>query len=470
MTMNTKLSRRTLLRGLGTVMALPWLEAMAPAAPLISGIARTPAAADDAPVRMAFLYVPNGMHMPDWTPQVDRAAKYFPQDAEPGKAKFKLGSIMTPVEAHQSKTNVFTNLCLVGAEAQGDGGGDHARSVAAFLTGAHPKKTHGKDIRNGVSIDQLAAEKIGHLTRLKSLELGTESSSKGGQCDSGYSCLYTSNISWRNETSPLPKETQPSAVFSRLFGSADEMENGRALDAREKRRQSILDHVQGEAKILSHRLSAHDRRKLDEYLYAVRDIERRLKSTDRLDLEESDVSNFPRPAGTPQEYGEHVKLLFDMMVLAFQTDSTRVASFMFANAGSNRSYKNLTVSEGHHDLSHHGKNAEKQQKISKINQYHMSLTDHLLTKLDSIQEGERTLLDNCMIVHGSGIADGNSHHHRDLPIAMFGRGGGKIETGRVIECRTNTPLTNLYRSMLENVGAEVDEFSDSTGPLSELPS
>jgi hypothetical protein len=449
------LSRRTVLRGLGTAIALPWLEAMAPAAPLIGGL-RHGTNGSKPPVRMAFLYVPNGMHMPDWKPQ------------GPGDRDFELQSIMQPVSAFREKMNVFSGLSLRGAKALGDGGGDHARSVAAFLTGAHPRKTHGADIQNGVSVDQVAAEKIGSYTRLKSLELGTEASSVGGRCDSGYSCLYTSNISWRTDTSPLPKEINPAAVFERLFGSENEIENKKFLAQRERRKQSILDFVRSEANSLSHQLGTQDRRKLDEYLYAVRDIERRLQSVDKLDQLEEGISDFPRPEGVPQEYGEHVKLLFDMMVLAFQTDSTRICSFMFANAGSNRSYRNLAIREGHHKLSHHGGAHEKQQKISKINQYHMSLTNHLLTRLDRIPEGDGTLLDNCMILYGSGIADGNAHRHSDLPIAMFGSGGGTIRTGRYVRCRLETPLTNLYCSMLDRVGVHVDSFSDSNGRIEEL--
>lgn len=448
------LTRRTILRGLGTAIALPWLEAMSPAAPLIAGVTRR--TAPTPPVRMAFLYVPNGMHMPDWKPQ------------GPGDREFETQSIMEPIAHFREKMNVFSGLSLRGADALGDGGGDHARSVAAFLTGAHPKKTDGADIRNGISVDQVAAAKIGHLTKLKSLELGTEESSKGGQCDSGYSCLYTSNVSWRNETSPLPKEVNPAAVFERLFGSANDVENKQVLAQRERRRKSILDFVNDEAKTLSAELGAHDRRKLDEYLYAVRDIERRLHATDKLEQVETDVSNFERPAGVPHEYGEHVKLLFDMMVLAFQSDSTRISTFMFANAGSNRSYRNLAIPDGHHNISHHGGSREKQTNISKINQYHVSLANHFLNRLDSIQEGDRTLLDNSLIVYGSGIADGNSHNHNDLPIAMFGSGGGQIKTGRYIRTRHKTPLTNLYCSMLELAGAKVDSFSDSNGVIEDL--
>ncbi len=436
-------------------MALPWLEAMTSPAPLIANVTRR-TAVEAPPVRMAFLYVPNGMHMPDWVPQ------------GPGDRDFKTQSIMEPIAEFREKMNIFGGLSLRGAKALGDGGGDHARSVAAFLTGAHPKKTDGSDIRNGISVDQVAADKIGHLTKLKSLELGTEGSSAGGRCDSGYSCLYTSNVSWRTDTSPLSKEINPATVFERLFGNGVEGESLRSLAKREAKRKSILDFVQGEAKSLSDYLGTHDRRKLDEYLYAVRDIERRMHNIEKLGSSEEDYSNYPRPVGVPREYAEHIKLLFDMMVLAFQTDSTRICSFMYANAGSNRSYRNLSIREGHHSISHHGKSKEKQQKISKINQYHMSLAHHLISKLDSIQEGNGTLLDNCMVVYGSGIADGNAHAHDDLPIAMFGGGGGTIKTGRYIRMRTGTPLTNLYRSMLERVGAPVEQFSDSNGTIEEL--
>ena len=451
----SRISRRTLLRGLGTAIALPWLEAMASPAPLIANVGRR-VAVNSPPVRMAFLYVPNGMHMPDWVPQ------------GPGGRDFKLQSIMDPIAEFREKMNVFSGLSLQGAKALGDGGGDHARSVAAFLTGAHPKKTHGSDIRNGISIDQVAADKIGHLTKLKSLELGTEGSSTGGRCDSGYSCLYTSNISWRTDTSPLSKEINPAAVFERLFGNGIEGESLRSLAKRESKRKSILDFVHGEAKSLSQDLGTPDRRKLDEYLYAVRDIERRMHNIEKLGDSDEDFSDYPRPIGVPREYAEHVKLLFDMMVLAFQTDSTRICSFMYTNAGSNRSYRNLSIREGHHSISHHGKNPEKQRKISQINQYHMSLSHHLLAKLDSIEEGEGTLLDNCMVMYGSGIADGNAHAHDDLPIAMFGGGGGTIQTGRYVRLRNGTPLTNLYCSMLERVGAPVDRFSDSNGTIDEL--
>ena len=458
--MSNQISRRTMLRGMGIAVALPWLEAMAPQAPLIASVARAAnpgAGSDGAPVRMAFLYVPNGMHMKDWKP------------SGPDPRNFKLKPILKPVEKFRAKMNIISGLSLDGAFAHGDGGGDHARSVAAFLTGAHPKKTHGSDIRNGVSVDQVAAQRIGHLTRLKSLEVGTEESSTGGQCDTGYSCLYTSNISWRTERSPLSKEINPAAIFERLFGSAPQKSvDSRPLATQAKNRKSILDFVNQEAKILHNNLGVADRRKLDEYLYAVRDIERRLGNAEKLDQTETDFSSFERPIGVPRQYDEHVKLLMDMMVLAFQSDSTRVASFMFANAGSNRAYTNLAIKDGHHNISHHGNSRVKKQKISQINTFHMALTNHFLTRLDAIPEGNGTLLDNCMVLHGSGIADGNSHSHKNLPIALFGGGGGTIKTGRHIQLRSGTPLTNLYCSMLKRVGAPVEKFSDSNGTVEEL--
>lgn len=444
MSKSTGISRRTVLRGLGTVVALPWLESSLPRVAF-------GAEAPKPPIRMAFLSVPNGMHMPDWKPVTEGG-------------DFELRSTLEPVAKFKDCMLQLSGLALDGGRAHGDGPGDHARSCASFLTGAHPKKTHGADIKNGISVDQVAAQKIGDKTRFPSLELGIERGSQSGNCDSGYSCAYSANMSWRTETSPVAKEIDPTAVFDRLFGNGDSQEQGLAKAKRSRYRKSVLDFVLEDAKQLQQRLGASDQRKLDEYLFAVRDIERRIGGADKLPASEQGI-NYSRPAGVPAKFEDHTKLLFDLMTLAFQTDSTRVISFMFANEGSNRNYTEVGVSEGHHTLSHHGSKAEKQKKISKINRFHITLLAHLLERLSSISEGSGTLLDNSMILYGSGLGDGNRHNHDDLPIVVFGKGGGALKTGGHQFHLKNTPLTNLYRSMLEIAGAGVDSFSDSTGLL-----
>jgi len=445
--MNLTISRRTVLRGVGTAIALPWLEAMSPIVSL--GAPKS----DKPPVRIAFLCVPNGMHMPDWTP--DKTGRDF--DLKP---------ILHPVAKYRSDVSMLSGLTLNGGRALGDGPGDHARSCASFLTGAHPKKTHGADIQNGISVDQVAAGIVGKQTRFPSLELGVERGAQSGNCDSGYSCAYSSNIAWRTPTSPLAKEIDPAAVFNRLFGDGDDQEQAQAVSRRAERRKSVLDFAIEDARRLERQLGANDRRKLDEYLYAVREIERRLVESEKLQGLETDVPDYPRPAGVPKEFGEHAELLFDLMALAFQTDSTRVISFMYSNEGSNRTYPQVNVDEGHHSLSHHGNDDKKQAKISRINNYHITLLAHFLNRLAAVKESDGSrLLDNCLVMYGSGLADGNRHNHHDLPIAVFGSGGGAFKTGHHFEFPRETPLTNLYLSMLDIAGARVDSFSDSTGQL-----
>jgi hypothetical protein len=441
--MSQALSRRTVLRGLGTAIALPWLEAMLPRS--------AQAAAARAPLRAAWIYVPNGMHMPDWTP--DKVG-----------SKFALKPIMQPLAKHADRLTVLSGLTLNGARPLGDGAGDHARSVAAFLTGAHPKKTDGAQIYNGVSVDQVAAEKIGEQTRFSSLELGCERSATAGNCDSGYSCAYSSNISWRTPTSPVAKEFQPQAVFDRLFGNGDKSEQNTTRGLREKKRKSVLDFAREDARSMQKRLGAADQRKLDEYLYAVRDVEKRLGDAPKLKATEKNVPDYPRPAGAPADFAEHVRQMMDMLVLAFQTDSTRLVSFMYANDSSNRSYPNLGVNDGHHDLSHHGGSAEKQRKVSKINLHHMQQFAYLIGKLRNVKEFDGSLLDHSLIVYGSGIADGDSHDHGNLPILLCGKGGG-LRPGRHLQYAKETPLCNLYVWMLQRLGAPTTTFGDSTGRL-----
>jgi hypothetical protein len=411
--------------------------------------------ADKLPVRTVFLEVPNGVNMSDWTP-----------DAE-GDG-FALKPTLEPLAPFRSRMLVLSGLTLDGARAHGDGGGDHARSCAAFLTGAHPKKTYGADIRNGVSVDQFAAAKIGGATRFPSLELGMERGAQSGNCDSGYSCAYSANLSWRTETAPMAKEVDPAAVFDRLFGGGGNSEQAQARAQRNRGRKSILDFAAEDARQLNARLGAADRRKLDEYLYAVRDVERRLQGEGGASTERTTAVAYPRPQGTPREFEAHAKMLFDLIALAFQTDATRIVTFMYCNEGSNRNYPQVGVSEGHHDLSHHGNDAEKQAKISKINRFHITLFSHLVEQLERIQERDQPLLSNCMVMYGSGIGDGNRHNHDDLPIILIGNGGGAIRGGRHLRYPQNTPLTNLYLNMLQVLGAATEKFGDSSGPLDRL--
>ena len=438
------LSRRTLLQGLGVSLALPLLESM--------GIGRLCAAEaiSTSPVRMAFMYVPNGIHMQTWTPALDGTGYELPWTLE-------------PLQGLKSQFNVLTGLTQQKAAANGDGGGDHARALATFLTGTQARKTDGADIRAGVSVDQLAAEELAKFTRFPSLEIGCDPAAMVGNCDSGYSCAYSSNIAWKSESQPVPKETDPKLIFERLFSNGRQGESQAARGRREKYSQSVLDFVTDDAKRLSRQVSGSDRRKLDEYMTAVRELEQRIAKSHQ-------VSDMPaiqaqKPAGIPKDNAEHIRLLGDLMVLAFQTDTTRVSTFVFANEGSNRSYPEIGVSEGHHELSHHESKEEKLEKLRKINRFHVEQFAYIMKKMHETREGEGTLLDNSMIIYGSGIGDGNRHNHDDLPIIMAGRAGGSIDTGRHIKYENGTPMTNLYLSMLDRVGAKVESLGDSNGRL-----
>ena len=349
--------------------------------------------------------------------------------------------------------------------ANGDGAGDHARSASVFLTGCQPRKTAAGNIHSGISVDQIAARQVGHATRFASLELGCDQTRDTGNCDSGYSCAYSHNISWSSPSTPVAKEIEPRLVFERLFGRPDR--RSRTTDQRQERRsrrKSVLDYVRQDAQRLRDRVGQADRRKLEEYLDAVRQIERRVEQSDRLP---SSIATDPHslPEGIPQDYAEHVRLMMDMMVLAFQTDQTRISTCMLASAGSNRSYGEIGVPDGHHDLSHHGGDAEKLEKIRKINQYHVQQFAYFLERLKSIPEGDGSLLDHCMIVYGSGLSDGNRHNNENLPVLLAGRGGGSIDSGRHIRYPEETPMTNLFLSLLDRMGAPVPAMGDSTGRL-----
>lgn len=456
--MSRGLSRRAVLQGLGVTIALPWLEAMggggsrARAYTMSQGAASAVGAAGVAtPVRMACVFMPNGVNYPAWEPAGEGAA-------------FELSETLKPLGGVKQHINVLTGLTLDKARANGDGPGDHARSSASFLTGHQARKTAGNDIRTGVSVDQFAARQVGDLTRLPSIELGCENSPSAGSCDSGYSCAYTSNISWRAEDAPMPKIVDPATVFERLFGDRAQ---AAVREERLSRRQSILDFVRDDATRLERRLGMNDRRKLDQFQSAVREIEQRIERA-RAETGEVKMPAMEVPAGIPRTVGEHIDLMYDMLHLAFQMDVTRIGTFMLAVDGTNRTLPEIGITEGHHHLSHHQNNQEMIEKIRKIDRFYVERFARFIDKLARTEEGEGTLLDHSMVLYGGGISDGNKHNHEDLPILLAGQGGGTIQTGRVVRTGKETPLCNLYVSMLERMGCEVHSFGDSTGAVAGL--
>jgi hypothetical protein len=447
MSPHTGIPRRTFLRGLGTALALPVLQAMRPgtAAPVAPGPARLPR-------RLAFIYIPNGANMADWTPKTEGAG-------------FDLPFILEPLKPWQQDLQVLSGLTHDKARANGDGAGDHARASATFLTACQARKTDGADIQVGISVDQVAATRLAGQTRFASLELGCDRSKLAGNCDSGYSCAYSFNISWKTPSTPMPPETDPRLLFERLFASGSADENAEARSRRQRHERSILDFVQEDARTLQRQLGSTDRRKLDEYLTAVRELELRIENAEKF---QAALPAFDKPSGIPDTYAGHLQLMFDLLALAFQTDSTRIASFILAHDGSNRPYPALGVREGHHDLSHHGNDEEKKQKIARINRFHLEQFARFVGRLKSMNEGEGSVLDQCMVVYGGAISDGNRHNHNDLPVLLAGRGGGTLESGRHVRYADNTPMANLYLSLLERMGAPVPRLGDSTSPLDRL--
>ncbi len=444
------LSRRNLLRGMGAAVALPMLDAMVPA---LRGA--TSAAKKVSPNRMAFVYVPNGIDMRNWTPEAVGRSFTFPKILEP----------LAPV---QDDVLLLSGLMDHNGEALGDGPGDHARASASFLTGVHPKKTAGSDISVGVSVDQIAAGKIGSATRLASLELGCEDGHLAGNCDSGYSCAYVNSISWRSPTVPNPPEVNPRAVFERLFGSDEDAGNPAARARAARFDQSILDLVCEDTKRLESGLGSTDRRKLDEYLTAVREVERQVQMAEKQASENRlAVPTMAKPDGVPLEFSEHAQLMFNLMALALQTDVTRISTFMMAREGSNRAYREIGVPEGHHGLSHHRNDPVLMDKIAKINRHHMEQFANFLRKLKATPDGDGTLLDHTMVVYGSGIGDGNRHNHDNLPVLLAG-GSRVFKTGQHVRCSQDTPVANLFLSMLDGMGVSTDKLGDGLGRLNYL--
>jgi hypothetical protein len=403
-------------------------------------------AAATAPVRMACLFFANGAIMDKWRPT--------------GEGKnFELSQTLSPLAEMKDDLLVLEGLTQHHARANGDGGGDHARNASAYLTGAQPKKTSGADITVGQSIDQAIAERIGSQTNLSSIELGIDRGRNAGNCDSGYSCAYSSNISWKTATTPCAKEVNPRAAFERLFGSP---QTAADQERRNRNRKSILDFVSSDAKKIEAKLGGADRRKLDEYLSSVRDLEMRVA---RADKSSKEIPELALPDGVPSDLKEHINLMFDILTLAFQTDTTRIATMMLADAGSNRTYPEVDVKDGHHELSHHEKDESKMERISRIDKYLVERFAYFLKTLKSTKEGESNLLDNSMILYGSAISDGNRHNHDDLPIILAGRGGNTIQSGRYLKYAAETPLNNLYIAMAERMGAGIEKHGDSKGKL-----
>jgi hypothetical protein len=450
-------SRRRFLRGAGVCMALPSLESLVSPRVLASAARASASLAvtkSGMPMRMAFVYFPNGANQPCWWPK--------------GMGKdFELNRTMKPLEPLKAKIQVLGGLDNLSANAGKDGGGDHARASSTFLTGVRIKKTSGADIRAGTSIDQLAAQRIGHLTRFPSLELTCDGVRKSGSCDTGYSCAYDWNMSWRTPTTPMAPEPNPRMVFERLFGSGSPGERSRNFAWRQERQKSILDAVLEDARDLHGELAARDLNKLDEYLTGVREIEARIQQCERLGTSPDPAAE--TPAGIPTSHREHVRLMFDMMSLAFRTDSTRIATLILAHDGSNRAFPELGIPEGHHSLSHHRGKKENLEKVAQIDLFYMEEYARLLRGLDEARESDGTsVLDNSMIVYGCGNCDGNRHNHDNLPIILAGGGGGTFTTGRYVK-HGSKPLANLYLTMADRLGiGDLKSFGDSAGSLSNV--
>ena len=442
-----RLSRRTVLRGFGATLALPLLDAMVPA---LSAVSRTAA---NGPRRMVVVYTPNGMMMNDWTPVKEGA-------------DFTVSRILEPLAPHRDQMLVLSGLADQYGWPQGDEGtGDHARAAGTFLTGVHIRKTEGTDIQAGISMDQIAAQTLAKKTQLGSLELALESVEILGGCDAGYSCAYANTISWRTQTTPLPMINDPRSVFERLFGASDTTDTAARL-ARMRKERSILDSVADEVGLLRGTLGMGDAAKLTEYLEAIRDAERRIELAE--EQSDRELPLVERPSAVPPTFEEHARLMFDLLALAFQTDMTRVATFMLGREVSGRAYPEIGVPDSHHPVSHHQYDPEKLAKLSKINTFHVSQFAYLVEKLSTISDGDRSLLDNSMLLYGSGISDSNVHMHDDLPIVLVGGGGGTIRGGRHLRYPKDTPIANLYLSMLDRMDVPVESIGDSTGRVEHL--
>jgi len=445
------LSRRHFLRGLGVSLALPALESLAPwrawAGTAGPKLATT---ASGAPLRTAFVFFPNGAIPSAWWPAEDSQELAASQTLKP----------LAPLQQH---CQLLGGLEHLAANAGPDGGGDHARGNSVFLTGVRLKKS-ATDIRAGISIDQVMAKEVGHLTRFASLELTCDTARNSGACDSGYACAYQYNISWSSPNTPMAPEGNPRMVFERLFGAGSPGQRADNMKRRQQEQRSVLDFVLEDARGMQRRLARNDQEKLDQYLTGVREIETRIQKAERFGQVPDPVVD--TPAGIPQDYGAYLQLMYDMLVLAFQTDSTRIATMLLAHDGSNRSFPEIGVSEGHHDLSHHFNNEEKIRKVAEIDLWYAKQFAKFLEKLENTKDVDgQSLLHNSMILYGGGNADANRHTHSNLPLVLAGAGGGQLRTGRYVR-HGSRPTTNLFLSMAHRLGMQkLERFGDSTAPL-----
>ena len=442
------LPRRTVLRGLGAAVALPLLDGMVPALTALAKTAATPTP------RLGVVYVPHGAVMNNWTPALESAG-------------FDFTPILQPLESFRDRLDILTGLDHApAAQMPGDPAGGHGRITGAFLTGVHAKPTEGADFQAGKSVDQIAAGQLGQHTELASLELGIGLPDFGGACDAGFSCAYISTLSWSTPTTPLPMESNPRAVFERLFG------DGTSTDPTERRArrqhdQSVLDAVTEKVARLQNGLGARDRAKLGDYLAAVRDVERRIQRAEANTNRELPVVD--RPSGTvPADFEEYVKVMFDLQVLAYQSDLTRIITFMMTPELSAQTYPQIGVPDPHHALSHHENDSEKLAKLTKVGTYHTTLFSYYLDKLRATPDGDGSLLDQVMIMYGSGMSNSNLHNIQKLPILLAGGGAGRLQGGRHIRYADETPLANLYMTLLDKLHVPVEHFGDSTGTLAHL--
>ena len=444
------LNRRALLRGLGVALALPAFESLQRGAAQAAAVEAGATTATGAPLRMAFMSIPNGVQQNHWFPKADSNGWNF-------------NASMTPLESVKQHVQVISGLDHENATAGPDGAGDHARANATFLTGARARKTAGSDIHVGISVDQLAAQRLGDNTRFPSLELSCDAIRNSGSCDSGYACAYQYNLAWSSPATPVTPDANPRSVFERLFGAGKPEDRSKNYAMRQATQRSILDFVMEDAARMQRSLGQQDRRKLDEYLDGVRSIEQRIASADRF----GNIPNpaMPTPDGIPPSLAEHIDIMYDILTMAFQTDTTRIATLLLAYDGSNRTFPELGISEGHHHLTHNQNVDELAKKVAKIDQFYVSRLARFLKRLqETIDVDGNSLLHNSMIVYGGAIADGNRHTHSNLPVILAGHGGGKLSAGRFLEV-PQQPMSNLFVSMLNHFGVAVDHFGDSNGRL-----